>query len=112
MYLFSFYVPQTHLEQVKAALFAAGAGHFNGYDYCAWQVRGEGQFRPLAGSQPFSGEVGQLQNISEYKVEMVCSELVVKEVIMTLLRNHPYEQPAYAVCKILTLEDFSADTLK
>lgn len=112
MYLLSFYVPETHLETLKAALFAAGAGHFNGYDQCAWQVCGEGQFRPLAGSQPFSGEIGQLQKLVEYKVEMVCSEMVVKEVILTLLRVHPYEQPAYAVCKILTLDDFSLEALK
>ncbi len=106
MYQFSFYVPETHLEQVKTALFAAGAGHLNGYDQCCWQMRGEGQFRALAGSQPFVGQIGQLQKLPEYKVEMVCSELLVKEVILTLLRVHPYEQPAYAVCKILTLDDF------
>lgn len=106
MYQLCFYVPETHLEAVKTALFAAGAGQFNDYGQCSWQVRGEGQFRPLAGSQPFLGETGRTEKVVEYKVEMVCSELLVKEVILTLLRVHPYEQPAYSVCKILTLEDF------
>lgn len=106
MYQLSFYVPETHLEEVKTALFAAGAGQFNAYDQCCWQVRGEGQFRPLAGSQPFLGETGHTEKVAEYKVEMVCSELRVKDIILTLLRVHPYEQPAYSVSKILTLDDF------
>jgi hypothetical protein len=109
MYQLSFYVPETHLETVKAALFIAGAGQFNGYDQCCWQVRGEGQFRPLAGSQPFLGETGQLEKVVEYRVEMFCSERVVKEAVLTLLHTHPYEQPAYSICKILTLEDFLPD---
>lgn len=109
MYQLSFCIPETHLEKVKSALFEVGAGHVNDYDQCSWQVRGEGQFRPLAGSQPFVGETGQLQKIVEYKVEMVCSALLVKDVILTLLRVHPYEQPAYAVYKILTLDDFLPD---
>ena len=107
MYKLSFYVPETHLEPVKAALFAVGAGFFANYDQCAWQVRGEGQFRPLSDSQPFLGSIGQLEKVVEYQVEMICSELIVKEAILTLLRTHPYQQPAYAVYKVLTLADFS-----
>jgi hypothetical protein len=41
---------------VKSALFAIGAGQFNHYDQCCWQVLGESQFRPLANSQAFIGE--------------------------------------------------------
>lgn len=52
-YKLCFYVPVTHIEQVKQAMFAAGAGTIGNYDCCAWQVLGVGQFRPLAGSQAF-----------------------------------------------------------
>jgi hypothetical protein len=104
MYQLCFYVPESHLEAVKAALFAQGAGQYNHYDQCCWQVRGEGQFRPLAGSRPHLGEVRRLEKPVEYKVEMVCRDEVIKTAVETLLAVHPYEEPAYRVYKILTFE--------
>ena len=58
MYTLCFYVPESALEQVKAAVFAAGAGRIGNYDQCCWQVAGQGQFRPLAGSNPAIGRQG------------------------------------------------------
>ncbi|MDD5320032.1 MAG: NGG1p interacting factor NIF3 [Methylococcales bacterium] len=106
MYKLSFYVPESHLESVKIALFAKGAGHFNAYDQCCWQVRGEGQFRPLVDSRPYSGKTRLLEKLAEYKVEMICIDAAIKEVVQTLLRVHPYDEPAYEIYKILTIEDF------
>ena len=71
-----FYVPESHLEPVKNALFAAGAGKIGNYDCCAWQTKGEGQFRALEGSQPFLGQKGQIEKVSEWKVEMVFAETI------------------------------------
>jgi len=61
------YVPVSHLEAVKDALFAAGAGRVGDYDRCAWQVLGEGQFRALPGAQPFVGAVGVQESVAEYE---------------------------------------------
>ena len=105
MYQLIFYVPASHLETVKAEVFATGAGRFNEYDRCAWQTLGEGQFRPLEGSRPFIGEPGRLETVSEYKVELVCEDSLIKSAVSALLRAHPYQQPAYAVYKILTVDD-------
>ncbi len=105
MYQLTFYVPASHLEAVKEAVFAAGAGRYNGYDYCAWQTLGEGQFRPLAGSAPYLGEVEQLQRVAEYKVEMVVDDSCLKPAVAALLSAHPYQQPAYGCSKILTVAD-------
>jgi hypothetical protein len=105
MYKLSFYIPETHLEAVKSALFAKGAGHYKAYDQCCWQVRGEGQFRPLANSQPFLGQVNQLEKVVEYKLEMLCADAAIKDVVQTLLSVHPYEEPAYDIYKILMVED-------
>jgi hypothetical protein len=106
MYKLSFYVPESHLEPVKNALFAKGAGYYKSYDHCCWQVKGEGQFRPLADSQPYLGRTRQLEKVVEYKVEMICIDAVVKNVVQTLLNVHPYEEPAYEIYKIMTVEDF------
>jgi hypothetical protein len=102
IYKLSLYVPASHLEQVKEALFAAGAGQFKGYDHCCWQTLGEGQFRPLAGSQPYLGETAKLERVVEYKVEMICSAMLIRPALQALLKAHPYEQPAYEVYQILS----------
>jgi len=105
MYKLSFYVPASHVEQVKQALFGQGAGRFGDYDQCAWQVLGDGQFRPLADSEPSLGAIGQTHFVPEYKVEMVCADDLIKTAVQTLLACHPYQQPAYGIYKILGLED-------
>ena len=102
------YVPVTHLEPVKAALFAAGAGTQGLYDNCCWQVHGEGQFRPLEGSRPFTGTQGELERVAEYRVEMLCPEERRAEVAAALRRSHPYEEPAFAFTRILD-DDIGAD---
>ncbi len=105
MYKLCFYVPKTHLETVKAALFSAGAGRYNAYDRCCWQVLGEGQFRPLENSNPYIGHPMQLQQIAEYKVELVCTDDVIKNAVQCLLASHPYEEPAYEIYKIQAITD-------
>lgn len=103
MYKICFYVPETHAEEVKNALFAKGAGKSAHYSCVAWQVLGEGQFMPLAGSKAFIGEKNRLERIAEYKVEMVCQDLYIQEVVAALKKAHPYEEPAYQVWR---LEEF------
>lgn len=105
MYKLCFFVPEAHLEEVKQALFSQGAGKIGDYDCCAWQVLGTGQFKPLSGSQPFIGETERITRLSEYKVEMVCADQLIKQVVKALLRVHPYQQPAYEAYKILTVDE-------
>ena len=97
MYKIAVYIPSDSLEKVKQAMFDQGAGKFGNYDHCAWQVLGQGQFRPLAQSNPTLGQKGKLETVEEYLVEMVCDNAVIKSVIDALKRTHPYEEPAYTV---------------
>jgi hypothetical protein len=101
MYKICFYVPESHLEIVKNELFAAGAGQIGQYDCCAWQSKGQGQFRALEGSQPFLGELNRLETVVEYKVELVCATHCIEFAIQALKDSHPYETPAYDVIEIL-----------
>jgi hypothetical protein len=100
MYKLCYFVPESHLEETKSALFRAGAGCIGDYDSCAWQCRGQGQFRPLDGSQPFLGESGQLETVSEYRVELVCEDSYIRAAIAALKLAHPYEEPAYDVLRM------------
>ncbi len=104
MYKLCFFVPETHVERVKIALFDKGAGRIGQYDQCSWQVLGEGQFRPLEGSVPFLGTHHKIERVSEYKVEMVCRRSVIAVVVKELIKTHPYQEPAYEVYEVIDTE--------
>lgn len=97
MYQIIFYAPITHVELIKNAMFAVGAGKIGAYSHCAWQTLGEGQFMPLEGSDAFIGEKNQLEKVSEYKVEIMCDDSVIQAVLAALKSSHPYEEPAYFI---------------
>lgn len=103
MYAIHFYVPNSHLEAVKTAMFAAGAGQIGAYDSCAWQTKGQGQFRPLDGSKPFIGRKGEVEGVDEWKVEMVCDDDRVEAAVAAMKQAHPYETPAYLVWQCANL---------
>lgn len=97
MYKICFYVPESDAELVKMTMFHAGAGKIGNYDCCSFETFGIGQFRPLPGSNPFIGLVGELEKVRELRIEMVCEDAVIKEVILAMKKNHPYEMPAYDI---------------
>lgn len=103
MYKLAFFVPIDAAEAVKEAVFASGAGRIGDYEACCFQTRGTGQFRPLAGADPHIGQVGDLERVEEVKVELVCSDALIRDAVAALKAAHPYEEPAYEVWK---LEDF------
>ncbi|MDO8344494.1 MAG: YqfO family protein [Cellvibrio sp.] len=103
MYKLVFFVPESHLDLVKTAVFKAGAGRIGQYEQCCWQVLGQGQFRPLAGSAPFIGVQDQLEILPEYRVEMVCADELIVAAISALRASHPYEEPAFDVWRLADL---------
>ena len=100
MYKIVFFVPVSHVEPVKAAMFEAGAGAIGNYDCCAWQTLGQGQFRALDGSDPFLGQVGEIERVEEYRVEMVVADHLIQAVVTALREAHPYEEPAFDVWRL------------
>lgn len=97
MHQLCFYVPATHVDAVKAAVFAAGAGKIGDYDHCCWQSQGEGQFRPLPGSQPHLGKENTIETVAEFKIECVVADAFIEATIKALKQAHPYETVAYSV---------------
>ena len=104
MYKLIVFIPETHTEDVKNALFAAGAGRQGDYDCCAWQSQGQGQFRPLDGSKPFIGQQGDIETVAEYRVEMLCEQARLKTVVSALREAHPYEEPAFEVIQLVDVD--------
>jgi len=100
MYKVCVFVPETAVEQVKQAMFKAGAGKIGDYDSCCWQTLGQGQFRPLEGSSPFIGEQDRIETVAEFRIEMVCTDELIKDAVAAMKNSHPYEEPAYDVWKL------------
>ena len=105
MYKLCFYVPEADLEMVKSALFGAGAGKIGDYDQCCWQVKGRGQFRPLEGSDPTIGAQGEVETLDEWKVELVCEDALIKQVVVALQAAHPYEEVAFEVTQMVDVKN-------
>jgi hypothetical protein len=103
MYKICVYVPEKSVEDVKQALFDAGAGRMGNYDCCCWQTTGTGQFRPLQNSNPSIGSLNTVEQVTEVKIELLCADHLVKQAIIAIRQSHPYEEPAYDVWR---LEEF------
>ena len=104
MFQIYFYVPKSSANEVKEAMFAAGAGEIGNYSHCSWECEGIGQYKPKQGANPAIGNVGELERVTELKVEMVCAKECLKDVINAMLNSHPYEEVAYGVVEIVTLQ--------
>lgn len=91
------YVPRTHVEEVRQALFNAGAGSIGDYDQCSYNTAGYGTFRPLSGANPTIGQIGQQERVEETKIEVIFQAPQEREIIVAMLAVHPYEEVAYHV---------------
>ncbi|SEL84606.1 NGG1p interacting factor NIF3 [Halomonas daqiaonensis] len=103
MYKLAFFVPVEDAEAVKEAVFATGAGRIGDYEACCFQTPGTGQFRPLEGADPHIGQVGDLEQVEELKVELACADELIQPAIAALKLAHPYEEPAYDVWQLADL---------
>jgi hypothetical protein len=99
-----YYVPESHLEVTKAAVFELGAGGIGHYEQCAWQVLGTGQFKPVKGADPFMGEIGALEKVAEWRVEMIVPENKAVDVARALKQSHPYEEPAFEFIQVVDVK--------
>lgn len=100
MYKLVFFVPESHLAEVKAAIFATGAGKIGDYEQCCFETRGTGQFKPMANATPFIGQPGTLEQVTEVRVELVCDDALIRSAIASLCKAHPYEEPAFDVWQL------------
>ena len=96
------YIPESHLEKVREAIFKAGAGVIGNYDQCGFTISGTGSFRGNENTKPFVGEKGKIHFEKEIRFETVLFFHLKEKVIKVLLEVHPYEEVAY---DIYTLEN-------
>lgn len=91
------FVPATHTDEVLGAMAHEGAGHIGAYSECSFRVTGTGTFRPATGATPYSGEVGDLNEAVEERLEMIVPTDRIHDVVAAMKAIHPYEEVAYDV---------------
>jgi len=91
------FVPDKDLASVSDAMFAAGAGHVGEYKECSFRLAGSGTFFGSDASQPTVGQKGRREDVSEWRLEVVCPESSVETVVAAMRKVHSYEEPAYDV---------------
>lgn len=96
------YVPESHTEIVKDALFNAGAGHIGKYSECSFTISGEGTFKGGDNTQPYVGKKGERHTERENKTELIFPAWLEKKILHALFSSHPYEEVAY---EIVTLDN-------
>ncbi|VEF47774.1 NGG1p interacting factor 3 protein, NIF3 [Bacillus freudenreichii] len=89
------FVPLEQADQVIAAVGDAGAGFIGEYSHCSFSANGTGRFLPGSGANPFIGEKGKIEKVSEMKIETIYPESLEKKVVSAMIQAHPYEEPAY-----------------
>jgi len=90
-----FFVPADKADNVRQAIFEAGAGHIGEYDMCSYSTSGEGTFRGSEDSNPYVGEKGKMHTEPELRIETIYPRFRENDIIDALLRSHPYEEVAY-----------------
>ncbi len=91
------YVPHSHSEAVKEAIFVAGAGHIGFYDECSFSVSGQGTFRPLTGANPYAGTHHTRENSQEDMLYFIFENHRQSRVVQAMKAAHPYEEVAYQI---------------
>ena len=96
------FVPKNAAEQVRTALFEAGAGAIGNYNHCSFNIDGTGTFNGNEESNPTVGEKGETQYEEEVQIGLVLEARLKGKVMKALMQAHPYEEVAY---ELITLNN-------
>ena len=95
------FAPNSAVENIKNALFAAGAGHIGNYSECSFQVNGWGNFKGEPGSNPTIGQTGQRTSTEEVRIEFIHPAHLQKKLVSAMIKAHPYEEVAYDLIPLI-----------
>lgn len=90
-------VPEADGDKLRQATGDAGGGQVGKYSHCSFTVKGVGHFMPQAGANPAIGAVGTLEEVTEERIEINCTDDNLKAISEAILAVHPYEEPVIDV---------------
>jgi dinuclear metal center YbgI/SA1388 family protein len=89
------YVPNSHADIIRNALFNAGAGDIGNYSECSFNTEGTGTFKGNEQTDPYVGEAGKRHLENEVRIETVYPTVLESKILMAMVLAHPYEEVAY-----------------
>lgn len=95
LYKIVVFVPEEAVDKVRNAMAEAGAGRIGQYTHCSFRAAGTGSFAPLPAAQPYVGKTGKLEEVEEYRLEMICTGSWLDVAVAEMLDKHPYDEVAY-----------------
>lgn len=95
------FVPESAVEAVAQAVFAAGAGGIGRYTQCSFRSTGTGTFLGDETTNPTVGEPGKLERAPEIRFETILGLNRLEQVVAALRKAHPYEEPAFDLVPML-----------
>lgn len=100
------FAPVDKAEDIRTALFEAGAGNLGKYSECSFNSEGTGTFKPGEGADPYVGEIGVRHEERELKIEVIFPVYLQQKITAAMIKAHPYEEVAY---DILSLGNYLSD---
>ena len=94
------YVPLKNTDELRKALFIAGAGNIGNYKNCSFNIEGKGTYLGNEASNPAIGEKGKLHTEPETFISVIFEKHLERKVLNALFNNHPYEEVAYDVVSL------------
>jgi dinuclear metal center YbgI/SA1388 family protein len=91
------FVPDSDLAKVSDTLFGAGAGIIGQYSQCSYRLAGTGTFFGSDAANPTVGQKGRREEVSEWRLEVVCPEGTLDLALRAMRQAHSYEEPAFDV---------------
>ncbi|MDX1326866.1 MAG: Nif3-like dinuclear metal center hexameric protein [Arenibacter sp.] len=91
------YIPQANAEQLRQALYQAGAGHIGNYSNCSFSLDGTGSYKPNEDANPHLGKIGETHYEQETQINITYTKEKESQVLAALFKNHPYEEVAYEI---------------
>jgi hypothetical protein len=99
------YVPENAAEEIRAALFQAGAGHIGNYSHCSFNLQGEGTYLGNEHSDPTIGQKGKLETVGEHFISVIFEKHQESKILQALDDTHPYEEIAYDIVSLENVHD-------
>ena len=84
-------------EQLRNALFDAGAGNIGNYENCSFNSTGIGTYMGNEHSNPEIGERFEFVENKEIKIEVTFEKYLQPKILHALFANHVYEEVAYEI---------------
>ena len=97
------YTVPDNVDQVRNALFEAGAGTIGNYDHCSFNSRGFSTYRGNEDSNPVIGQRGELTIGDEIKLEVTFKKHQESAILQALFNSHVYEEVAYEIYELSNL---------